>query len=275
MSAASAGSARSPPGHGTPRPSPLQNTPKADSNIPTASFRVFSGTRTSGRCTAKPIATTSAQAASAPRLAARRSPCPVPTASTMNTTSRPSRSTPLKHASGDPVHAHQRPVSQAAAELRRRALEDPLLIAQRDDACSAEDCLVQPPRAKQEQQNADDELECRQRYALEDWTEREHHERKGRESGERPGSRRAPAAHGAYGQHDGDGLDRLDEGRQKRRRNGRRRRSPAHETGICAGVQPPPRARMSCTLARSSRVSRSSAVSSLCSVTVCDVTTSR
>src|ERR1700686_5614062 len=48
-----------------------------------------------------------------------------------------------------------------------------------------------------------------------------------------------------------------------------------HELGLCADVQPPPSARISCTLARSSRVSRLSESSCVCSVTVCDVTTSR
>src|ERR1700704_7038039 len=61
--------ARSAPGQATPRPSPVQKTPNADSMTPTANLRVFSGTRASGRCTAKPAMATREQAASAPRLA--------------------------------------------------------------------------------------------------------------------------------------------------------------------------------------------------------------
>src|SRR5258708_3575517 len=98
-SAANPTMARSSPGQGTPRPSPVQNTPKAESMTPTANLSVFSGTRASGRRTTKPAAATSAQAASAPRLAGTSRPRPAPTAMTMNATSRPSRSTALKLAS--------------------------------------------------------------------------------------------------------------------------------------------------------------------------------
>src|SRR5262245_49198158 len=79
--------ARSSPGHGTPSPSPVQKTPKAESMTPTANLSVFSGTRSSGRCSAKPNVATTKQAASAPRLAAPTRPRPAPTAITINTTS--------------------------------------------------------------------------------------------------------------------------------------------------------------------------------------------
>src|SRR3984893_13676367 len=48
-SPAKATMARSAPGHGIPRPSPIQNTPNADNITPTANLSVFSGTRVSGR----------------------------------------------------------------------------------------------------------------------------------------------------------------------------------------------------------------------------------
>src|SRR6266699_1592792 len=109
MGVASAGSARSPPGHGTPRPSPLQNTPKADSRIPPLSFSVFSGTRTSGRCTAKP----------GPRAHCKHDEHDFEAFE--------------KHRfqtgeSGDPVHERRLRPSRVA-KLGRRALEDSLLIA--------------------------------------------------------------------------------------------------------------------------------------------------
>src|SRR5882762_781850 len=87
--------ARSSPGQGTPRPSPVQNTPNEDSMTPTVNLSVFSGTRASGRRTAKPTAATSAQAASAPMPAGTMRPRPAPTAMTTNTTSSPSRSIAL------------------------------------------------------------------------------------------------------------------------------------------------------------------------------------
>src|SRR6202042_2418699 len=87
--------AASPPGHPTPRLSPVQNRPKADSITPTANFSAFSGTRASGRWIAAPTAATATQAARAPALASPRSPRPAPTAMTMNATSIPSMSTVL------------------------------------------------------------------------------------------------------------------------------------------------------------------------------------
>src|SRR4029077_7504720 len=47
--ATNSSSARSCPGRPSPSPSPVQNTPNADSMTPTPNFRVFSGTRDSGR----------------------------------------------------------------------------------------------------------------------------------------------------------------------------------------------------------------------------------
>src|SRR6516164_3054695 len=45
--AAKTGIAKSSPGHGTLSPSPIQNTPNAESTTPTANLSVFSGTRVS------------------------------------------------------------------------------------------------------------------------------------------------------------------------------------------------------------------------------------
>ena len=104
--------ARSSPGQLTPRPSPVQNRPNADSSTPTANFSLFSGTRASGRCTTSPASATSAQAAKAAALTATSAPRPADTAMTMNTTSRPSSSTALKLA---------RPASQSSRASCRRA----------------------------------------------------------------------------------------------------------------------------------------------------------
>src|SRR5216683_8408670 len=93
--AAKTNSARSCPGQSIPKPSPVQNTPKADSITPTPNFKVFSGTRESGRWTIAPTRRTSAHASSAPRLAGSNRPPPAPTAITINTTSRPSSRTPF------------------------------------------------------------------------------------------------------------------------------------------------------------------------------------
>src|SRR5262245_16093430 len=90
--------ARSSPGQPMPNPSPVQYTPNADNITPTPNFKIFSGTRASGRWTMIPASTTSAQAASAPRLAGQSKPRPAPTAMTMKTTSRPSSTTALKAA---------------------------------------------------------------------------------------------------------------------------------------------------------------------------------
>src|SRR5882757_8269988 len=87
--------AKSAPGQATPSPSPVQNTPNADSMTPTANLSVFSGTRASGRCTTRPTTATPRHAASAPALAGTSIPRPAPTAITMNTTSSPSSSTAL------------------------------------------------------------------------------------------------------------------------------------------------------------------------------------
>src|SRR3984893_1098061 len=91
--------ARSAPGQDTPRPSPVQKMPNAESMTPTANLSVFSGTRATGRCTTKPTPATSRHAAAAPALAGINIPRPALSAITMNTTSSPSRRTALKLAS--------------------------------------------------------------------------------------------------------------------------------------------------------------------------------
>src|SRR5215469_756049 len=94
--AAKTAKARSWPGQAMPSPSPVQNTPKADSIVPTPNFRVFSGTFASGLWMAMPIARMTTHAANAPRLAGHNRPRPEPTAMTIKTTSSPSSSTALK-----------------------------------------------------------------------------------------------------------------------------------------------------------------------------------
>src|SRR5262249_56535728 len=87
--------AASPPGQSAPAPSTPQNVPKDVSMTPTASFIQFSGTRASGALTATPVSVTSTTAATAPITAAPMLCWLAPNVSTMNTTSSPSRSTPL------------------------------------------------------------------------------------------------------------------------------------------------------------------------------------
>ncbi len=55
-------------------PSPVQNTPKAESIMPTPNFRVFSGTRASGPVYDDPSSTTARQAASAPAQREKKPP---------------------------------------------------------------------------------------------------------------------------------------------------------------------------------------------------------
>ena len=52
------------------------------------------------------------------------------------------------------------------ASLRRFALNDTLLVAARDDAGRAQDCLAQPPPAQQQPKNTDAELQCLLRHVL-------------------------------------------------------------------------------------------------------------
>ncbi len=70
---------------------------------PTANFMVFSGTRDNGARTAIPVAATASTAAAAAAAAAPRSPWLSPKVMAMNTTSRPSSSTPLNES----VNAYQ------------------------------------------------------------------------------------------------------------------------------------------------------------------------
>ncbi len=88
--------AASSPGQLAPAPMAPQNIPNEVSITPTANFIVFSGTFASGALAAAPAAITSSTAAAA-AAAARGTRCWLaPRVSTMNATSRPSRSTPLK-----------------------------------------------------------------------------------------------------------------------------------------------------------------------------------
>src|SRR5579859_697991 len=90
-----AGIDQSSPGQARPSPSPVQNSPNDRIMVPTANLRVFSGTRASGRRSARPSASTTRNAATAPSVAGTKRPPAAPTAMTMKTTSRPSSSTAL------------------------------------------------------------------------------------------------------------------------------------------------------------------------------------
>ena len=84
------------PGQATPAPSAPQNVPKLVSMTPTANFIQFSGTLVSGALMAMPVIVTATMAAAAPMTAAPMFFWLSPKVITMKTTSRPSRSTPLK-----------------------------------------------------------------------------------------------------------------------------------------------------------------------------------
>src|SRR5580704_4147387 len=116
-------SAASPPGQATPAPSAPQKVPNDVSMMPTANFMAFSGTRASGARTAIPIPATVTTAAAAARAARPRFPWLSPNVIAMNTTSRPSSSTPLNES----VNAYQSrtrprpPVSAARAAATWRS----------------------------------------------------------------------------------------------------------------------------------------------------------
>ena len=91
------------PGQCTPAPSAPQNVPNEVSMTPTPNFIVFSGTRASGARAAIPTPAITSTAAAAPSAARPRFPWLSPNVIAMNTTSRPSSSTPLN----DRVNAYQ------------------------------------------------------------------------------------------------------------------------------------------------------------------------
>ena len=83
---------------------------------------------------------------------------------------------------------------------------------QRDHPNGAQDRLAQPAQAEQEQQDADDELQGVEWNDAHQRTEDGDNERQRGKRGRRAGQRRAPAARESDGKHDGQRLDRLDEG---------------------------------------------------------------
>src|ERR1019366_77834 len=89
------GSAASEPGQCAPAPSAPQNVPNAVSMTPTTNFIEFSGTLARGARTAIPASATTMTAAPAASEANGRLWSLAPNVSAMNTTSRPSRTTPL------------------------------------------------------------------------------------------------------------------------------------------------------------------------------------
>ena len=98
--ASTPGSDASSPGQCAPAPSADQKIPNVVSITPTANFIAFSGTRASGARTATPIAGDEHDAPPRrPTAASGIDPCALPKVRTMNATSSPSRSTPLKASS--------------------------------------------------------------------------------------------------------------------------------------------------------------------------------
>jgi len=88
--------ARSAPANGSRGLRRSRNAPKLPIRTPTESFSVFSGTRVSGPRSASAASATATAAPTAPRLAGTIMWPTAPTARTMKTTSRPSRTTALK-----------------------------------------------------------------------------------------------------------------------------------------------------------------------------------
>src|SRR5258708_36981432 len=84
------------PGQATPAPSAPQNVPKLVSMMPTANFIQFSGILVRVALTAMPVMVTTMIAAAAPMTGSPMFFWLSPKVMTMKTTSRPSRSTPLK-----------------------------------------------------------------------------------------------------------------------------------------------------------------------------------
>src|SRR5262245_26121173 len=95
--------------------------PKLVNSTPTTNLSSFSGTRSSGARTASPTATTSTTAAAAAAAARPSRPCVEPKVITMNATSSPSSSTPLKATVNDYQSTRAVPASASSASRRSRA----------------------------------------------------------------------------------------------------------------------------------------------------------
>ena len=124
--------------------------------IPTANFRVFSGTRVSGARTARPTPATSTNAAAAPAAASGMLPWVLPKVSTMNATSRPSSRTPLKARTNPPL-------GRSHFGLGDGLGVDRVLVVERLVAARTQDRLPEPLQPEDKQQRADDEPEVVQR----------------------------------------------------------------------------------------------------------------
>ena len=144
---------------------------------------------------------------------------------TMNATSIPSMSTVL-NAVKPPIQSNPCACSPPGfAQFARLARKGGVLVVQGDDSDRAQDRLAQPAQAEQEREHADDELQGADWNDAHQRPEDGDDERKRDESGRRAGQRRAPAARKSDGKHDGQRLDRLNEGggeRGARDRNDRR-----------------------------------------------------
>src|SRR6266702_26064 len=105
----------SPPPRTMPIPSTDQKVPKLVSIRPTPYFRVFSGTRASGRWAAAPRAITATPATAAPTAATGTLPAFSPKVITMKTTSTPSRNTPLNETTNENQSRPSRVPESAAA----------------------------------------------------------------------------------------------------------------------------------------------------------------
>src|SRR6266545_4371184 len=104
-----------PPPRTMPSPSTDQKVPKLASIRPTPYFRVFSGTRASGRWAAAPRAITATPATAAPTAATGTLPAFSPKVITMKTTSTPSRNTPLNETTNENQSRPSRVPESAAA----------------------------------------------------------------------------------------------------------------------------------------------------------------
>ena len=144
--------AASPPGHSTPRLSPVQNRPKAESIDSDREFeRVLRHARERPMDRRANAPRPRRRPPTRPRSRGQEGRAPPPMAMTMNTTSIPSSSTAL-NAVTPAIQSNPRRLPRAAsAQFARLARKGGVLVMQSDDSDRAQDRLAQPAQAEHEQ----------------------------------------------------------------------------------------------------------------------------
>ena len=159
---------------------------------PTANLSVFSGTRASGRCTARP---TTANAETRRYRAGAGGNEHSATGTHRNHDEHHFKSFEKDRLEGRDSRDPVEPRLAAAclfAQFRGLGRERRRLIVERDDARRAQDRLSQPPHAEQQEQDANDELQEVQRHMIEQRPERDNNEHQHRQT--REDAKRLPAA---------------------------------------------------------------------------------